>query len=328
MPKTTSSTNTEAPADKKTPAASKNSKSLIAKSTSVEITLKWNEVAPVYKKSLSKLGRDVKAEGFRVGKAPAAIIEAKVGFERIADQVLQELLPGAYEATIKASGHQPITTPEFNPVKIAKNADWVLQALFDLMPQVKLGNWKKVVKQGQKTATAFISKRNQEIAQEAKECKTDDKNHDHAHAHQPLTEAEEREIRLQHIFKALVEHAAPAVGEIMLRQETQNEYERLLKQLKQYGMTAEDYLKRREINIEQLSQELAASVLSRLQIDFILAAISQETKIELSEQETEAELNKITNLKMREELRNNRNYLNQLKANLLQQKTLDLLLQV
>jgi FKBP-type peptidyl-prolyl cis-trans isomerase (trigger factor) len=335
MAKTTKTTTTKTAAKTDETAAAKKTektqagKSMIAKSTRVEITLSWSNVGPLYTKNLNKLGRNVKAEGFRVGKAPAAIVEAKVGFERIADQVLQELLPAAYEAAVKQSGHKPITTPEFNPVKLNKGEDWVLEALFDLMPEVKLSDYRKLAKTAKKTAADFIEQRNAEIAKEAEAHeKGEHSNEDgHTHTHQPLSENEEKEIKLQHIFKALVDASAPAIGEIMLRQETQSEYERLVNQLKQYGMSAEDYLKRRDISIEQLSQELAGSVLSRLQLDFILAAISQAEKLDVTDQEIEAEMLKITNLKMREELQKNQNYRNQIKANLLQQKTLDLLLQ-
>ena len=87
-------------------------------------------------------------------------------------------------------------------------------------------------------------------------------------------------------------------------------------------------MKRRQITIEQLSQELAGTVLSRLQLDFIMAAISKAEKLEIQEDELKAELNKITNLKMRADVEKNQNYLNQIKANLLQQKTLTLLLKL
>ena len=63
-----------------------------------------------------------------------------------------------------------------------------------------------------------------------------------------------------------------------------------------------------------------------MQIDFILAAISKAEKLEVEDKEVEAELLKITNLKMREEFSKNQNYITQIKANLLQRKTLDLLL--
>lgn len=303
-------------------------KSLITPNDSVKITLEWKIVEPVYKKTVSSFAKDVKAEGFRVGKAPLAIVEQKVGLEKIIDQVLRELLPETYEKEVKKSGKKPITTPEFNPISLEKNKNWVLEAHFSPIPEVKLGDYKKVTKKAKVEALKFIEDRNKAIKKEASECKSEDKDHDHAKAHQELTDQEKKEINLQHIFKELVANFAPAIGELLLRQETQAEYERLAKQLEQYKISTEDYLKRRQITIEQLSQELAGTVLSRLQLDFIMAAISQAEKLEVKDEEVKAELVKITNLQMREDVEKNQNYLNQIKANLLQQKTLALLLEL
>ncbi len=303
-------------------------KAVIAPNDSVKIALEWKIVEPVYKKTVAKFAKDVKAEGFRVGKAPLAIVEQKIGLDKIIDQVLRELLPEAYEQEIKKSDKKPITTPEFNPISLEKNKDWVLEAHFSPIPEVKLGDYKKISQKAKAEALKFIEERNKAIKKEASECKSEDKDHDHAHAHQELNDQEKKEINLQHIFKELVANFAPAIGEILLRQETQTEFERLVEQLKQYKISTEDYLKRRQITIEQLSQELAGTVLSRLQLDFILAAISKEEKLVVEDKEVKSELDKITNLKMRADIEKNQNYLNQIKANLLQQKTLNLLLEL
>lgn len=303
-------------------------KSLIAPNDSIKITLSWTSVEPVYKKTVTKFARNVKAEGFRVGKAPFAIVEKSVGMDKIIDQVLREILPEAYEQQVKKANKKAITSPEFNPISLEKNKDWELEAHFSLIPEVKLGDYKKTIKKAKTQAAEFAKKRNEEIKKEAEACKSDDKNHDHAHAHQELGENETREINLQHIFKELVGEFAPAIGELLLRQETQAEYERLVNQLKQYQISADDYLKRRQITIEQLSQELASTVLSRLQLDFIMAEIAKTEKIGIDDKEIEEELNKFTDEKTRQDFTKNQDYLNQIKANLLQRKTLDLLLKL
>lgn len=303
-------------------------KSMISPNESVKIVLKWSSVDALYKKALNKFAKNVKAEGFRVGKAPLAIVEQKVGFEKIADEVLRELLPEAYTEQIKKENKKPITSPEFNPLSLKKGEDWSLEAFFSVLPEVKLGDYKKVAKKAKADAAKFVEERNAEIKKEAEAHEKGEHgdDHDHKHSHEPLGENEIKEINLQHIFKELVAEFAPSIGELLLRQETQAEYERLLEQLKQYNISPEDYMQRRGVTIEQLSQELAGTVLSRLQLDFIMAAISQAEKLEATDEEVQKELLQITNLKMRQEVEKNQNYLTQIKANLLQRKTLDLLL--
>ncbi len=324
---TTTKKTTKKTAAPSTTEPAKDQKSFLSPNESVKITLAWTQVEPAYQKAVREFGKKVKAEGFRVGKAPAAIVEAQVGFEKIADRVLQELLPAAYTEAIKQAKKSPITHPEFNPISLDKGKDWQLEALFSAAPVVKLKDYKKTIVAAHKTAAKFIKAQNDKIAKEAKECKTDDKGHDHAHAHQPLDESQEREVKLQHIFKALADESAPTIGEMLLRQETQDEFKRLQTQLEQYQIKLDDYLKRRQITIEQLSQELAGNTLSRLQIDFILASISQAEKLAVSDEEVQAELAKITHLETREQMSKNPSYLNQIKAHLLQKKTLDFLLE-
>lgn len=303
-------------------------KSMIVPNESVKIVLEWSSVDVLYKKALNKFAKNVKAEGFRVGKAPLAIVEQKVGFEKIADEVLRDLLPEAYTKQIEKENKKPITSPEFNPISLKKGEDWSLEAFFSVLPEVKLGDYKKVAKKAKVEAAKFVTERNAEIKKEAEAHEKGEHghDHDHEHSHQPLGENEIKEINLQHIFRDLVAEFAPAIGELLLRQETQAEYERLLEQLKQYNISPEDYMQRRGVTIEQLSQELAGTVLSRLQLDFIMAAISQAEKLEATDEEVQKELLQITNLKMRQEIEKNQNYLTQIKANLLQRKTLDLLL--
>jgi len=303
-------------------------KSMIVPNESVKIVLEWSSVDVLYKKALNKFAKNVKAEGFRVGKAPLAIVEQKVGFEKIADEVLRDLLPEAYTKQIEKENKKPITSPEFNPISLKKGEDWSLEAFFSVLPEVKLGDYKKVAKKAKVEAAKFVTERNAEIKKEAEAHEKGEHghDHDHEHSHQPLGENEIKEINLQHIFRDLVAEFAPAIGELLLRQETQAEYERLLEQLKQYNISPEDYMQRRGVTIEQLSQELAGTVLSRLQLDFIMAAISQAEKLEATDEEVQKELLQITNLKMRQEVEKNQNYLTQIKANLLQRKTLDLLL--
>lgn len=319
--KTTPKTTTQ---DKKT---TKDQKSFLTPNESVKITLAWTEVNSAYQKALRTFGKKVKAEGFRVGKAPAAIVEQQVGFEKIANRVLQELLPSAYAEAIQQAKKKPITHPEFNPISLDKGKDWQLEALFSEAPEVKLKDYKKTIANAHKTAAKFIKEQNDKIAKEATECKAEDKGHDHAHAHQPLDDNQQREVRLQHIFKALADESAPSIGEMLLRQETQDEFKRLQSQLEQYQIKLDDYLKRRQVTIEQLSQELAGNTLSRLQIDFILASISQAEKLSVSDEEVQAEIQKITHKETREQMSKNQNHLNSIKAHLLQKKTLDFLLE-
>ena len=308
----------------------KEAPSLIAQNEKVLISLKWEIVDKAYRKALAKFAKEVKTEGFRKGKAPLDVVEQKIGLEKLVDATLQEILPDAYRKAIEKVEKKPITTPEFNPIALEKGSDWKIEAHYAPFPEIKLGDYKKLVSKGKKEATQFIKKQNEELKKVADKAKKDaeaGKPHNHEHKDN-LDEGQEREINLQHIFKELVASIKPQIAELLLRQETQREFERLKQQLSQYKITLEDYLKNRAISMEQLSTELASTVLNRLQLDFILAEISKSEKLEVTDADLKKELDQIQDENLRKQIEADHAYLDQIKANLLQRKSLEFLLKL
>lgn len=310
--------------------AKKEAPSLIAQNEKVLITLKWDVVDKAYRKALTNFAKDIKTEGFRKGKAPLDVVEQKVGMEKLVDATLQEILPDAYRKTIEKADKKPITTPEFNPIALEKGKDWKIEAHYAPFPEIKLGDYKKLVTKGKKEADKFIKKQNEELKKVAAKAKKDaEAGNPHNHEHkEKLDEGEEKEINLQHIFKELVGTIKPQIAELLLRQETQREFERLKQQLAQYKIALEDYLKNRAITMEQLSTELASTVLNRLQLDFILAEISKSEKMEVTDDDLKKELSQIQDEKMRKQIEADHAYMDQIRGNLLQRKSLEFLLKL
>jgi FKBP-type peptidyl-prolyl cis-trans isomerase (trigger factor) len=141
-----------------------------------------------------------------------------------------------------------------------------------------------------------------------------------------ITEDQAKEVKLQHIFKELVTGLKPKVPEMLLKQETQHEFEHISDQLKQLNMSVDDYLKRRNMTIEDLSQDLAVSTLGKLQLDLLLGAIAKDKKIAVTDQDKETYFAKIEDKKLRDQLKTDKHYLGHLETNLLKQKVVDHLL--
>ena len=286
--------------------------SLLIPNVKLKITLPKKSVAEAYDRALATLAKTVSATGFRQGKVPKKLAEEKIGRGRVIEQTLNELLPKAYEQAVKDSNKKPMTRPEFSIVSAEKDQDWVVEAQFAELPTVKLGKYQQLAKAGLKEAKKVITDRQ-------KAAKKDKKS--------PAPTAEqEKEINLQHIFRELVTQLKPQVPELLLKHETQHEFEHLTGQLKQLGTSVDDYLKRRQMNMEQLSQELAVSTLNRLQLDLVLGAIAKEEKLTVSDKDRDNYFKQIPDEKQREQLRNDTHYLGHLDANLTKQKVIDYLL--
>ena len=290
-------------------------KPLIVDNDKVTLTLTWSELEPAYRQALVEVARNSKIEGFRQGKAPISVVEQRSSLDKLIEPTLKTVLPKRYLAAIQQAKKQPITAPEYRVIKVAKDQDWIIEAYFCQAPTIDLKGYKQLVAKGRKAAQQFIKKRNAELAKTEKKA-----------AKQQLSADQEQEIYYQHILRELTMTIRPSIGELLLRRETQVEFDQFRHQLESYKMTVDDYLKQRQIDLNQLSNELAGTVLNRLQIDFILAAIARQEKLEISQQELDQELAKVKDEKLRSEIKNNHSYLDNIKAQLLRRKTLESLL--
>lgn len=290
-------------------------KSLVSPNSTLEITLKKKAVVDKYASVLKKLAKTLKLDGFRKGNVPAKIAEENLGREKVVQAVLEELVPDAYTKAIKAEKKAPITRPEFSITSTEEGKDWVVVAHFAELPKVSTKKYETYVKAGKKAGEKAVKESNKKKKEDKKDGK-------------PLTPEQEKEITLQHIFREMVTQLKPQVPEMLLKTETQHEFEHIRGQLKQLNMTIDEYLKRRQMSMEDLSQDLAVQVLSRLQLDLILGAIAKEKKLEVTDKDRETYFATIKDEKMREQVKKDEHYLGHLNTNLLKQKVVDHLLTI
>ncbi len=331
--------------------ASANSKeakkpSLISPNDQLRINIAWSEIEQPYQKTIRDLAKKMKVEGFRQGKVPLAIAEKQISLEKAAEIILKDILPNKYIEALKEKKKQAITAPEYHLVSLKKGEDWVIDAYFCEAPQIDLKDYDKHIKTAKKAAAEFIKKHNETKPEvkskqaEAKAKKTAEQAENKDAGETPSAEPEankqapeklspdqEKEIYYQHILRELVINIRPSIGELLLRRETQAEFERFREQLDAYQLSLEKYLAQRQLSIEELSNELAGTVLNRLQIDFVLAAIARERQLKVSDRDLQKALADIQDEKLREQISAHEHYLDSFKAQLLRQQTINSLLE-
>lgn len=324
---------------------------LIADNTKLELKLKWEEVKDQYDQILKKYAKEVKVEGFRQGKAPLKAAEKKIGRQKIISQTLQTLVPDKYQSLIKKEKKEPLTNPEIKPLSLDWGKDWELEINIAEKPEIKLGNYKQAIKKGLKEAKEKIkeqaekikstqekedkskttkakskatSKKKAEKAENDKTEKTKTKEQLEAEAEQK--KQQEKQLKLQQVFKSLVESIEPKIPELLLKEETKREIQRLAKELEQMGLSLDDYLERRQQSFEDMSSSLAAQTLGRLQLEFVLSKLEEELGIEVSETDEETELKKIEQPGFKEQLDKNPKYRDYFLKQIKRRKLLDQLL--
>jgi FKBP-type peptidyl-prolyl cis-trans isomerase (trigger factor) len=276
------------------PKSDKAESTLISENTKLSLTIPWNIFEAEYKKVLAKSSKQLKLKGFRKGKAPVKVAEEQLSREKLIDQALQAVMPPLYSELIKKEARQPLTNPEFNPVSMDWGKDWVFEVFIAEKPEVKLGDYKKAIKEANKQAATDLKKMAAEHAKEHAEP-------GHVHTKEQ-DEAHEREVRLHTIFKHLLQTSKLQVPELLLKEETRRAFRELSQELEQMNLSIDNYMERRGQSFEDLSQEMAAQTLGQLQIGFILDALEKAEKIEASEADKAKELEMVKDEKLRHQM--------------------------
>ena len=256
---------------------------MLAPDTMLDLTLPWSTVEPIFQKVSRKMATRVKLDGFRKGKVPAHLAKQVIGQEQVIEQTLEEVVPPAYVALIKENNKHPLGNPEFHPEAVEIGQDWKLHVHIAEKPEIKLGNWKKVVKSAKEKYLQEKSRIEKEEAKKSKEEKPAVKD--------AAAEADKaRSDELGMIYGALVTTIRPQIPQLLVKQEATSQLRQLGEQLERFNLTYESFLESRKMTQDQLTNQMAAEALGRLQLAFIIDAIVVELKLQPAPEEIEKEL--------------------------------------
>jgi trigger factor len=88
-----------------------------------------------------KLAAEVKIPGFRPGKAPRRLLEARLGTDVARDQALRDSLPGYYADAVKSEELDTIAAPEIDITAGEESGDVEFDAVVEVRPVVELTNY-------------------------------------------------------------------------------------------------------------------------------------------------------------------------------------------
>jgi ATP-dependent Clp endopeptidase proteolytic subunit ClpP/trigger factor len=104
----------------------------------VSITVPSAEFEKAVDAAFRKLASEVKVPGFRPGKAPRRLLEARFGTGYAREQALRDALPGYYEQAIVAEGIDAIALPQIDITAGAEGGDVEFDAVVEVRPVVTL----------------------------------------------------------------------------------------------------------------------------------------------------------------------------------------------
>ena len=256
------------------------------------ITIPFAFVKKTREEVLEELTKQTNLPGFRKGKAPKKLVEGKIDPEKVHEETLKKLLPKAYIQAVEEHKIRPVINPKIQITKMKDNEDWQFDAITCEAPVIDLKNYKEAVKSI--TAKSKIV----------------------------IPGKETTPPNFDEIIKALLEAVSATIPGILVEQEMQRFLSQTLDEVKQLGLTLDQYLSSTGRTTETLQEEARKRAENEIKIEFVLSKVADSENIAVEEKEIEEAIQKAKDPKERENLERNRYVLASI---LRQQKTLDFL---
>ena len=114
--------------------------------TRVKVTVEvpFAELEPDFDKAYKALAGQVNIPGFRKGKAPAKLLESRIGRPAVLDQVINDMIPARYSAAIEEHDLKVLAQPEIEVTKLEDNDVVEFTAEVDVRPEITLPKYEEL----------------------------------------------------------------------------------------------------------------------------------------------------------------------------------------
>ena len=104
----------------------------------LNVEVPFEELSGDFDRAYKALAQQIRIPGFRPGKAPAKIIEARVGREAVLEQVVNDALPAKYSQAIAETETKAISQPEIDLAELTYGEPVKFTAEVDIRPEITL----------------------------------------------------------------------------------------------------------------------------------------------------------------------------------------------
>ncbi len=135
-----------------------NIKKLPKSQLEIEFEILSEEFDKFIDRALLHLQEHIKVDGFRQGQVPRKIIEEKVGEESLLMEAGDLAVKDSYSKFISENNIEPISQPEVQILKVAKNNPFLFKIKITILPEINLPDYKKIASQTKKNKVAVDEK--------------------------------------------------------------------------------------------------------------------------------------------------------------------------
>ena len=104
----------------------------------VTVTVPAERVKSEFDAQFGEINEKISLPGFRPGKAPRKLLEARVGRGAVLEQVVNDALPGRYSQAVSETDVKPLGQPDIEITKIEDNEQLEFTAEVDVRPEITL----------------------------------------------------------------------------------------------------------------------------------------------------------------------------------------------
>ena len=104
----------------------------------INVEVPFDELKPSFDRAYRKLASQVRIPGFRPGKAPARVLESRLGRGVVLDEVVNEAIPAKYLEAVNGGEVRTLGRPEFEVTKIEDGDSLAFSAEVDVRPDITI----------------------------------------------------------------------------------------------------------------------------------------------------------------------------------------------
>jgi trigger factor len=111
----------------------------------INVVVEPDELRPAIDRTARRLSREVRVPGFRKGKVPRQVIEARIGREALlAEAIEQEAVPEFYAKAVEELGVRPLSRAQVEPPDYTDGEALSFSATFEVKPELDLPSYRGI----------------------------------------------------------------------------------------------------------------------------------------------------------------------------------------
>jgi FKBP-type peptidyl-prolyl cis-trans isomerase (trigger factor) len=228
------------------------------KSFILTLSLSQNEIAASRQLVLTKAQSEYEAKGFRKGKAPLDVVTASIPEAHLIEEVLNDLLTKKYTTKINEYKLHPVVQPQvkiLNP-PITFDKDWQVEITGCELPQITLDS---------------------KYQDEVKKINTGKENDNE---------------KLNLTIESIIKHSQVELPSILIKADLDNKMSQLVDQTQQAGLTISQYLKSKNLTLEQYQENLEKQIKNEWITNLAIDSIAHDQKLVVTEEEVKSLISK------------------------------------